>query len=40
MAKRRAEDNLYDESFKNKKCDDIKVKLGIQREKVAFISPR
>ena len=34
MAKRRVEDILYDESFENKKCDKIKLKLGINREKV------
>ena len=32
MAKRRVEDILYGESFKNKKCDKIKIKLGINRE--------
>ena len=26
MAKRRVEDILYNESFKNKKCDKIKIK--------------
>ena len=34
MDKRRVEDILYDESFKNKKCDKIKMYLGINREKV------
>ena len=34
MAKRHVEDILYDESFKNKKCDKIKIKLGINRENV------
>ena len=42
MGDRRVEDMLYDESFKNKKCDKIKIKIksGINREKSAFISPR
>ena len=30
---RRVEDILHDESFKNKKCDKIKLKLGINRDK-------
>ena len=30
MAKRRVEDILCDESFKNKKCDKIKITLGIK----------
>ena len=34
MAKRRVEDILNDESFENKKCDEIKIKLGINFEKV------
>ena len=34
MAKRRVEDILYDESIKNKKCDKIKIKLGINLGKV------
>ena len=34
MAKRRVEDILYDESFKNKKCDKMKIQLGIDKEKV------
>ena len=33
MAKRRVEYILYDESFKNKKCDKRIIKLGINREK-------
>ena len=32
LAKRRVENILYDESFKNKKCNKIKIKLGINRK--------
>ena len=38
MTKRRVEDIFYDESFKNKKCNKIKIKLGIHRGSI--ISPR
>ena len=34
MTKRLNDDILYDESFKHKKCDKIKIKVGINREKV------
>ena len=41
MTKRRVEDILYDESFKDKKCDKTKINLGINREKCFyFISTR
>ena len=33
MAKRRVEYFLYDENFKNWKCDKMKLKLGINRKK-------
>ena len=38
MAKRHVEDILEDESSKNKKCDKIKIKPGINREKFGFNS--
>ena len=34
MAKQDVEDILYDERFMNKKCDKIKIKIDINREKV------
>ena len=34
MTKQLNDDILYDESFKHKKCDKIKIKVGINREKV------
>ena len=40
MNKRRVEDILYDGSFKNKKCDKIKIKLGIDPGRSSFISSR
>ena len=36
MAERRVEDILYDESLKNTKCDKIKIKLGINQEKMSL----
>ena len=36
MAKRRVGD-ILNESFKNKKCNKIKIKLSINREKNVFI---
>ena len=37
MSKRRVEDILYDQSFKNKKCDKIKIKLGIDQKHVSLL---
>ena len=36
MTKGRVEDMSTDESFKNKKCDKTKIKLGINRDKVSL----
>ena len=36
MTKRCVEDILYDESFKDKKCDKTKINLGINREKCFY----
>ena len=41
MAKRRVEDILYDKSFKNKKCDKIKIKkyfTSIKSRIIIFIA--
>ena len=37
MAKRRIEKIVNDESYKNKKCNKISIKSGIDREKVFFL---
>ena len=34
MSKRHVEDILYDECIKNKKCDKINIKLGIDQKHV------
>ena len=36
MAKQGVEDILFNESFKNKKCDKIEIKLGINQEKCLY----